>query len=232
MALKTASRRHLLAASVAGLWLARSPSLSAQSRDGARSSAVSVKNGVRTFRQRAAGIDWHCELRGKAAPVVLIPSGEGDCGSFEGVAALLAREFTVLTFDMPGFSRSSEPPNFGAYSSARAANEIAALVKALNLGPATFYGCSSGGTFALSLAADHAAVVRHIVVHEAAIPPVRPTPHAQVLPMTALLNSLPTLSDADVARACADLFRNTLNENGAAGMRSALTIINACNATT
>jgi hypothetical protein len=96
-----------------------------------------------SYRQ-VDSITWYYELRGRGPAVVLIPSGEGDCGSFEKVAVALSGEFTVLTFDMPGFSRSSDPPAFGSYSMAQAASEVVALVRALGLPPATFYGCSSG----------------------------------------------------------------------------------------
>src|SRR5262249_41464661 len=85
------------------------------------------------FRHQVDSINWYCESRGEGPTVVLIPSGEGDCGSFERVAALLSGEFTVLTFDMPGFSRSSDPPNFADYSLSRAASEVAALVRSLRL---------------------------------------------------------------------------------------------------
>ena len=40
---------------------------------------------------------------------VSVPSGEGDCTSFEQVAAQLADEFMVLTFDNPGFSKKPRP---------------------------------------------------------------------------------------------------------------------------
>src|SRR5262245_52395142 len=106
-----------------------------------------------TFKHTAGDIEWYCELRGSGPTVVLIPSGEGDCGSFDSVADALADEFTVLTFDTPGFSRSSAPPDSIRVS--RLADQIAALITALNLAPATFYGCSSGGIAALSLAADY-----------------------------------------------------------------------------
>jgi pimeloyl-ACP methyl ester carboxylesterase len=65
---------------------------------------------LQTFSQQAAGIDWYCEARGRGTHIVLIPSGEGDCGSFAHVADDLAEDFSVLTFDMPGFSRSGPPP--------------------------------------------------------------------------------------------------------------------------
>lgn len=160
------------------------------------------------FRRRVDSIDWYCELRGRGPTVVLIPSGEGDCGSFDKVAASLSREFAVLTFDMPGFSRSSDPPEFASYSMSRAASEVAALVRALGVGPATFYGCSSGGRVALWLASDHSDVVRNVAVHEVA-----------GLAQTESTNSkagLTTASDEEIVRACKDRFRNQLNEDGKA----------------
>jgi len=158
-----------------------------------------------SFRHRVDAIDWYCELRGRGPTIVLIPSGEGDCGSFERVATSLSGTFTVLTFDMPGFSRSSEPPNFADYSLSRAASEVAALVRSLELGPATFYGCSSGGVVALCFTADHADLVRNVVVHEVPLSPARGE-----------LSRLTTLDDDEIVRACQDRFRNQLNENAEA----------------
>jgi pimeloyl-ACP methyl ester carboxylesterase len=93
---------------------------------------------VRRFEHNAGGIDWYCEQRGEGPPVVLVPSGEGDCASFEKVAAQLANDFTVLTFDMPGFSRSHvrSPDDV---SVPKLADQIADLVESLSLCPATFY---------------------------------------------------------------------------------------------
>lgn len=33
---------------------------------------------TRIFQQKAADIEWYCELRGSGPTIVLIPSGEGD----------------------------------------------------------------------------------------------------------------------------------------------------------
>ena len=157
------------------------------------------------FRRQVDSINWYCELSGGGPIVVLIPSGEGDCGSFERVAASLSGEFTVLTFDMPGFSRSSDPPNFADYSLSRAVSEVAGLVRSLGLGPATFYGCSSGGVIALCLTADHSDLVRNVVVHEVPLSPASEE-----------LSRLTTLADAEIIRVCKDLFRNQMNENAEA----------------
>lgn len=161
---------------------------------------------------KAAGIDWHCELRGSGPTIVLIPSGEGDCANFAAVADALCDEFTVLTFDMPGFSRSSAPPEFGIVTAQMLGDQVAALVSSLGLAPATFYGCSSGGQAVLSLAADHPDLVRNAIIHEAALgkdvawDELKEERYAQ-------MNSL---DDAGITQACKDVFRNVMNSNPAA----------------
>lgn len=51
---------------------------------------------ARVFHHDASEIDWYCELRGDGPSVVLMPSGEGDCASFQTVADVLSDEFTIL----------------------------------------------------------------------------------------------------------------------------------------
>jgi pimeloyl-ACP methyl ester carboxylesterase len=198
-------RRHFVTASALGAagMIARSQLIAAGSAALQSVSRPETPSGGAGSYRQVDSISWYYELRGRGPTVVLIPSGEGDCGSFEKVAVALISEFTVLTFDMPGFSRSSDPPGFADYSMTQAANEVAALVHALDVAPATFYGCSSGGQVALSLVADHSALVRNAVVHEVPLPP-------------GTRSDLVTLSDAEIVRTCKDLFRNDLNEKPAA----------------
>ena len=120
------------------------------------------------FTHRAAGIDFHVETRGSGPHVVLIPSGQGDCGAYKLLAEQLEDAYTVITFDMPGFSRSSAP-NWDELSSAEMANQVAALVRSLGVESATFYGSSSGGATVMSLVADHPELVRVAVSHEPAL---------------------------------------------------------------
>jgi len=162
---------------------------------------------IRTFKQKASDLDWYCELRGSGPTVVLIPSGEGDCGNFATVADALADEFTVLTFDMPGFSRSSVPPDFDKVTAPMLADQISALVKSLDLAPATFYGCSSGGQAVLSLVADHPDIVRNGIVHEAALSKDVAWPDM----MESRFAQMNSLDDAGVLEACKDWFRNRMN---------------------
>ena len=165
------------------------------------------------LRRQVDTISWYYELQGSGPTVVLIPSGEGDCGSFDKVAGLLSAQFRVLTFDMPGFSRSSDPPDFESYSMSQAAREVAALVQSLELGPATFYGCSSGGQVALRLAAQEPDLVRRAIVHEVAPAATFPQPPSGVTPLPALS---PGSTDEDIVLACKYRFRNVMNENAEA----------------
>jgi pimeloyl-ACP methyl ester carboxylesterase len=123
------------------------------------------------------------------------------------VADALAGDFTLLTFDMPGFSRSSTPPDFDKVSARVLADQITDLVTSLNFTPATFYGCSSGGQVVLSLAADHPDVVRNGIVHEAALAKDYAWPEVAA-EWRAHLNGL---DDVGIVHACSDLFRNQMN---------------------
>jgi pimeloyl-ACP methyl ester carboxylesterase len=124
---------------------------------------------VRSFKQKVNDMEFYCELRGSGPAVALIPSGEGDCGSFAKVADSLADEFTVFTLDMRGCSRTGRPPTWDPITPQILASDVAELVKALELAPVSFYGCSSGGQTILSLGADYPDIVRNLMPHEAAL---------------------------------------------------------------
>ncbi|MGH3678658.1 MAG: alpha/beta fold hydrolase [Mycobacterium sp.] len=159
---------------------------------------------VRQFEHHTDGIDWYCEQRGDGPPIVLVPSGEGDCSSFEKVAAALADQFTVLTFDMPGFSRSTvRSPDF--VSAPLLADQIAELVRSLGCHPATFYGCSSGGMAVLDLVVRHGALVQKAIVHEVADTRA-----------TTLLGDLASQDDPTIVETCRYLFAYVMNDDAAA----------------
>ena len=160
MRTSTSPARVALAAS---LLLACAAPLAAQGGDSSDAPPIE------SFRHEAAGIDFYVEKSGDGPPVVLVPSGQGDCGAYRYLADTLASDFTVITFDMPGFSRSGPPPTWDGMSAATLGNQVAALVESLGITEATFYGSSSGGVAVLALVADHPGLVRHAIVHEPAI---------------------------------------------------------------
>ena len=176
----------------------------ATSKDGPSLTIGGVDVDVRRFKLQAAAVDWHCEQRGDGPPVVLVPSGEGDCASFDQVAAHLADEFTVLTFDTPGFSRS-QIQNADDISVSKLGDQIASLVESLGTYPATFYGCSSGGIAVLDLVVRHPELVRNAVVHEVA-----------TAASAAPLAELTTLDDAAIVETCKFIYGHVMNDDVAA----------------
>ena len=123
----------------------------------------------RSLMQKVNGLDFYCEIRGDGPTIALIPSGEGDCGSFSKVADMLANEFTVFTLDMRGMSRSERPADLGLITAQILASDIAELLKALELVPASLYRCSSGGICVLNMGMQYPEVCRNLMIHEAAV---------------------------------------------------------------
>lgn len=161
----------------------------------------------RSFFHRNSGIDWYVEQRGSGPHVVLIPSGEGDCAAFEKVAANLATDFTVTTFDTPGFSRTKADDGIETVIPTLG-DQVAALIQSLGIASATFYGCSSGGVAALDIASRHGGLVHRAIVHEAALD----DPNRATSPLQALLS----MDDETASATCAQLFANVFNEDPAA----------------
>jgi pimeloyl-ACP methyl ester carboxylesterase len=151
------------------------------------------------------GIEWFVRQKGSGPHVVLIPSGEGDCDSFIKTQDSLAQDFTVTTFDMPGMSRSPAPASvFDNLSGEKLAQQLASLMRELSIDRATFYGCSSGGVAAISMAVHHPELTRNIIVHEV---PLERVPAA---------DNLGKLDDQAIVGACRHLFRNMMVEDAAA----------------
>jgi pimeloyl-ACP methyl ester carboxylesterase len=113
-------------------------------------------------------------VRGSGPALLLITDSTGDAGEWARVAPALAAEFTVITYDRRGFSRSQRPDGWTASSAAEHAGDAAALLAALDLAPAVVVGHSAGGSIAGSLVAGHLELVRHAVLSEPALLAVVP----------------------------------------------------------
>jgi pimeloyl-ACP methyl ester carboxylesterase len=123
----------------------------------------------KTFTVHANGMDFYCEMMGRGPTVVLVPPGSNDCGEYEHMMEYLADEFTVLTFDPRGGSRSPDP-HPRPVTPELFSDDIAALVQAIPLEqPISAFGVSSGGQAVLALAKFHPDITRNGIVHEAAL---------------------------------------------------------------
>lgn len=106
------------------------------------------------------------ELRGDGPPVLFVSGATGDAAHWGGAAEALADEFTVLTYDRRWNSRSSRPPERTEAPLSEHADDAAALLRELDLGPAVAYGSSSGAIYVTDLLLRHPDVLAGAVMHE------------------------------------------------------------------
>lgn len=86
------------------------------------------------------------EVHGSGPSLLLITGGTGDAGEWAHLVPVLAEEFTVVTYDRRGFSRSPRPAGWTASNVAEQAEDAAALLRTLDLAPAVVVGHSAGGS--------------------------------------------------------------------------------------
>ncbi|WP_426244463.1 alpha/beta fold hydrolase [Nocardioides sp. LHG3406-4] len=102
------------------------------------------------------------ERVGDGPLVVFVHGAAEDSRIWEPQLAGLADEFTVVAWDEPGAGRSSDlPAGFGL---ADFADGLAALLEALDLGPAHVAGLSWGGTVLLELYRRHPELVATLIL--------------------------------------------------------------------
>jgi pimeloyl-ACP methyl ester carboxylesterase len=108
------------------------------------------------------------ERRGLGPPLLLIHGGGEDASMLAAQAdGLAVAGFGVVSYDRRGTRRSGRDqwPSRTAAADQHA-DDAAALIEALDIGPATVLGVSSGGVIALRLAASHPEVVGRVVAWE------------------------------------------------------------------
>ena len=114
------------------------------------------------------------EVCGRGPALLLITGGSGDAGEWSRVAPALAEDFTVVTYDRRGSSRSPRPDGWTTTSVDEQADDAAALLRTLGLSPAMVVGHSGGASIACGLVAHHPDVVHHAVIYEAPLLAVVP----------------------------------------------------------
>lgn len=112
------------------------------------------------------GTHLYHDVRGSGPAVLFIAGATGDGGHFARVADVLADEFTVITYDRRGNSRSPRPNGWATTSTDEQADDAAGLLEALGLVPAAAFGNSGGAIIALNLLLRHPQVVRGAILHE------------------------------------------------------------------
>jgi pimeloyl-ACP methyl ester carboxylesterase len=110
----------------------------------------------------ASGLEIAYERVGEGPPLVLVHGAAADSRMWGPQLADLADEFTVVAWDEPGAGRSSDVPR--DFALADYADCLAALIGALDLGPAHVAGLSWGGTVAQELYRHHPELVATLLL--------------------------------------------------------------------
>lgn len=114
----------------------------------------------------ANGAELYYEQRGSGPLLLLISGAEGDAEEWARVTPLLEDRFTILTYDRRGFSRSPRPAGYDGTTVEEQADDAAALLSTLAVGPIDVWGNSSGAIIALALTLKHPEAVRGAMLHE------------------------------------------------------------------
>ncbi len=112
------------------------------------------------------GATLYYETRGSGPVLLLIAGGASDAGVFEDVASFLAHDYTVVTYDPRGNSRSPldgppEDQQIEVHS-----DDARRLLETVADGPAAVFGTSSGAIVGLDLIARHPTLISRLVAHE------------------------------------------------------------------
>lgn len=160
---------------------------------------------VRSETVALNGTQLYYESRGDGAPVLFITGAFGDGGAWQQVSEWLNREYTAVSYDRRGNSRSPAPPHWTATSVDEQAGDAAALIEHLDRGPAVVWASSLGGAIGLTLLHRRPDLVRLAVLHEPFVPSLLSDPTAAAGPI--LARTGPFLAAGDFRGAAAAMIR-------------------------
>ena len=130
-----------------------------------------------TFTSRyidAGEVRLHAVTGGEGPPLLLVHGWPQTWYAWRMVMPELARDFSVVAVDQRGIGLSDKPQD--GYDTATLANDLVALTEALGHQRFALYGTDVGMPIAYALAADHPDRVDRLVVSEAPLPGISPSP--------------------------------------------------------
>jgi pimeloyl-ACP methyl ester carboxylesterase len=111
---------------------------------------------------QANGLNIYYEEYGQGKPLLLIHGGALTADSWQPYLAAFAKHYRVITPDTRGHGRTANPT--GSISFRLLADDVAALVHALDLQKPLIYGYSDGGQVALEIGMRYPDLLQALVV--------------------------------------------------------------------
>src|SRR5579859_4355864 len=130
-----------------------------------------------TFTSRyvdAGDLRLHAVTGGDGPPLLLVHGWPQTWYAWRMLMPALARDFSVVAVDQRGIGLSDKPSS--GYDTASLASDLVALMDVLGHRRFTVYGTDVGMPIAYALAADHRDRVDRLVVSEAPLPGMAPSP--------------------------------------------------------
>jgi pimeloyl-ACP methyl ester carboxylesterase len=128
------------------------------------------------------GVQLYYEVHGAGAPLLLVHGNGADIGSLRQQVEFFRAHYTVIAMDSRDHGRSAD--STVPLTSERMADDLAALIDHLGLGPVSVVGWSDGGIEALLLGMRHPGKVTKLVAMAANLDPDGIVPE-----LTSLLSS-------------------------------------------
>jgi len=116
----------------------------------------------------------HAVIGGDGPPLLLVHGWPQTWYAWRMLMPTLARDFQVIAVDQRGIGLSDKPAD--GYDTGTLAGDLVALMEALGHQRFAMYGTDTGMPIAYALAADHPDRLVRLVVSEAPLPGVSPTP--------------------------------------------------------
>jgi pimeloyl-ACP methyl ester carboxylesterase len=166
-----------------------------------------------TFTSRyvdAGEVRLHAVIGGDGPPLLLVHGWPQTWYAWRMLMPTLARDFQVIAVDQRGIGLSDRPEE--GYDTGTLAGDLVALMDALGHQRFALYGTDTGMAIAYAVAADHPDRVERLVVSEAPLPGVTPSPPLLLPPpLNARLwhlafNQLPAEVNEGLVRGREDIF--------------------------
>jgi pimeloyl-ACP methyl ester carboxylesterase len=116
----------------------------------------------------------HAVIGGDGPPLLLVHGWPETWYAWRMVMPALARDFEVIAVDQRGIGLSDKPDD--GYDAGTVGDDLVALMDALGHQRFALYGTDTGMPIAYALAADHPDIVDRLIVSEAPLPGVTPSP--------------------------------------------------------